>query len=71
MTNLAPFSDDNDATVFVRVLQGDLPSFNSDQLTILAMCSLLSRCWTKEPSERPTAKKFLKSIDWMVSNAGL
>ncbi|KIO21835.1 hypothetical protein M407DRAFT_79907, partial [Tulasnella calospora MUT 4182] len=72
MTSFIPFQDVKDAVVIQRVVRGDLPSVSNDarMLLIQALCSLMIKCWSIDPSKRPTAKDCRQSMRWMVSNAG-
>lgn len=73
MTNSIPFQDVKDAIVIKRVIQGDLPSVTNDSrmLLIQGLCSLMTACWSIDPTERPTARDCCNSITWMVSTIGL
>lgn len=73
MTNSIPFEDVKDAIVIKRVIQGDLPSITNDSRMSLiqALCSLMTACWSIDPTKRPTAMDCSDSIAWMASTTGL
>lgn len=73
MTNEIPFEDiKRDVAIITCVIQGSLPSITNDARfsPILELCSLMSRCWSIVPNNRPTATECETSIRWMVSNVG-
>lgn len=58
MTNSLPFHDaSTDIAIVKRVLRGDLPSLaeNADLSLMHELCSLMTMCWSINPTERPTA----------------
>lgn len=70
MTGTIPFHDvAMDITVIKRVIRGDLPLIAKDvRVSVnLALCSLMAKCWSIDPTKRPTAEDCRKSISWMVS----
>lgn len=70
MTNSIPFQDVQVETVVVaRVIQGNLPSVTDEARLSLVreLYSLMTMCWTMNPTGRPTAEYCRKSMDWMVS----
>lgn len=73
MTNSIPFQDVKDFVVIKRVIQGDLPSIAGEAriMMIQALCSLMAKCWSIDPTKRPTAEECRKSITWMASNSML
>ncbi|KIO33141.1 hypothetical protein M407DRAFT_18006 [Tulasnella calospora MUT 4182] len=68
MTNSIPFQDvHKEAIVIKRVIQGELPSITGDvrMALILRLCSLMSECWSIDPSKRPGAKDCVNLLQWM------
>ncbi|KAG9041609.1 hypothetical protein FS837_012035 [Tulasnella sp. UAMH 9824] len=57
ITGHFPFQKENDFTVVLRVMKGDLPTIeNDDQLKqIQTLCSLMRECWNLDINERATA----------------
>ncbi|KIO28953.1 hypothetical protein M407DRAFT_71148, partial [Tulasnella calospora MUT 4182] len=73
MMDSIPFENISDGMVVMSVIRGDLPSISDDtrMLLIQALCSLLARCWSLDPTKRPTAQECRAEINWMASNTGL
>lgn len=74
MTNSIPFQDvKKDSIVVKRVIQGNLPSVSEHARTLLtrALHSLMIKCWSIDPKERPTAETCRSSMDRMASNVDL
>ncbi|KIO23343.1 hypothetical protein M407DRAFT_27187 [Tulasnella calospora MUT 4182] len=68
MTNSIPFQDvRKDSMVIKHVIDGKLPSVtdHTRMSLILALCSLMIKCWSINPRERPTAEHCRMSMDWM------
>ncbi|KIO26920.1 hypothetical protein M407DRAFT_23857, partial [Tulasnella calospora MUT 4182] len=68
MTNSIPFQHvRKDSMVIKQVIQGDLPSVTDHirMSLILQLCSITIKCWSINPSDRPTAKDCVKLISWM------
>ncbi|KIO33146.1 hypothetical protein M407DRAFT_18008 [Tulasnella calospora MUT 4182] len=68
MTNSIPFQDvHRGTTVIKRVILGELPSLTGDarMALILQLCTLMSECWSTDPSKRPRAEDCVNSLQWM------
>ncbi|KIO26918.1 hypothetical protein M407DRAFT_23856 [Tulasnella calospora MUT 4182] len=68
MTGFIPFQNvRKDSMVIKRVIQGDLPSVTNHvrMSLIMQLCSIIIKCWSINPSERPTAEDCRKFIAWM------
>ncbi|KAG8958975.1 hypothetical protein FRC05_008257 [Tulasnella sp. 425] len=68
LTNSIPFQDVSaDAAVVERVIKGHLPSMNEhDRVSLFEkLCTLMTMCWNSNPSERPTAKDYLRTVSDM------
>lgn len=71
MTNSIPFKDvEMDCVVFTRVILGDLPSVsdNARVTVVQALHSLMTDCWSLDPSKRPSAEDCRNSLSQMVSS---
>ncbi|KIO21978.1 hypothetical protein M407DRAFT_79667, partial [Tulasnella calospora MUT 4182] len=70
MTDKVPFPELNSAGVItLTVIQGAVPSPREDgQLgQIVALCSLMTDCWTFDPKARPSIDRCCNKLKWMVS----
>ncbi|KAG8915643.1 Ephrin type-A receptor 8 [Tulasnella sp. 417] len=68
LTGTIPFSDiPRQAAVIAKVIRGDLPSFanNAQFLQVKALCTIMTRCWSREPGQRPAAKTCQSDLNWM------
>ncbi|KIO32713.1 hypothetical protein M407DRAFT_66466, partial [Tulasnella calospora MUT 4182] len=73
MTNSIPFQNlQKDSIVIKHVIGAKLPSVtdHTRMSLILGLCSVIIKCWSISPHERPTAEHCRKSISWMVSSVG-
>lgn len=69
MTGNFPFYDENNIMVIVRLATGNLPTVGDNQQLsqLQALCSLMTDCWSIEPSKRPTSSSCTEYINrWMV-----
>lgn len=73
MTNSIPLQDVSDTAVIARVVMGILPNVtdNARMSLIQELCSLMTKCWSNDPDQRPTAADCRKSIGSMVSDFSL
>ncbi|KIO23329.1 hypothetical protein M407DRAFT_78172, partial [Tulasnella calospora MUT 4182] len=70
MTNSIPFQDvRKDSMIIKQVIDGKLPSVtdHTRMSLILRLCSLMIKCWSINPCERPTAEDCRKWMSWVVS----
>lgn len=70
MKNSIPFENvQKDSAVIKQVIQGELPSVTDHvrMSLILQLSSIIKQCWSINPSKRPTAGEFRKSMGWMAS----
>ncbi|KAG8915243.1 Receptor-interacting serine/threonine-protein kinase 2 [Tulasnella sp. 408] len=67
MTNSMPFQGVAEAMVMRRVIRGDLPPIADDAriMLIKILYSFMMRCWSLDPSKRPTAKDCRDEFQWM------
>ncbi|KIO32719.1 hypothetical protein M407DRAFT_18478, partial [Tulasnella calospora MUT 4182] len=68
MTNSIPFQDvRKDSMVIKHVIEGKLPSVtdHTRMSLIVRLCSVMIKCWSIKPRERPTAEDCRKLIGWM------
>ncbi|KIO32716.1 hypothetical protein M407DRAFT_66312, partial [Tulasnella calospora MUT 4182] len=73
MTNSIPFQTvRKDSMIIKHVIDGKLPSVtdHTRMSLILELCSVMIKCWSINPRERPTAEDCRKSIKWMVGSVG-
>lgn len=73
MTDSIPFEDVSaDIVVVERVIKGDLPPVDDQgRLSLIQeLCSLVTMCWKRNPTERPTANDCQRLIEKMVNAAG-
>ncbi|KAG8972921.1 hypothetical protein FRC05_009475, partial [Tulasnella sp. 425] len=72
MTGNFPFYDENNIMVIVRLATGNLPTVGDNQQLsqLQALCSLMTDCWSIEPSKRPTSSSCTEYInrwmDWVI-----
>ncbi|KIO23333.1 hypothetical protein M407DRAFT_27181 [Tulasnella calospora MUT 4182] len=68
MTNFTPFQNVQASDMVVqRVVQGDLPlaTDHARASLIRALYTLMTECWSIDPSKRPTASSCQKGMKWM------
>ncbi|KIO32712.1 hypothetical protein M407DRAFT_101088 [Tulasnella calospora MUT 4182] len=68
MTNSIPFQNILKGSMIIKhVVDGKLPSVtdHTRMSLILELCSLMIKCWSINPRERPTAEDCRKSMDWI------
>ncbi|KIO27943.1 hypothetical protein M407DRAFT_22850 [Tulasnella calospora MUT 4182] len=68
MTNSIPFQHvQKDSMIIKHVIDGKLPSVtdHTRMSLILELCSLMIKCWSINPGERPTAEDCRKLMRWM------
>ncbi|KIO23328.1 hypothetical protein M407DRAFT_78217, partial [Tulasnella calospora MUT 4182] len=73
MTNSIPFEDvRKDSMIIKQVIDGKLPSVtdHTRMSLIMSLCSLMIKCWSINPCERPTAEDCRKLMSWMVGRVG-
>ncbi|KIO23338.1 hypothetical protein M407DRAFT_214839 [Tulasnella calospora MUT 4182] len=71
MTNSIPFQDvRKDSIIIKHVIDGKLPSVTKHgrMSLIITLCSLMIKCWSINPCERPTAEDCRKLMSHMVSS---
>ncbi|KIO23336.1 hypothetical protein M407DRAFT_27183 [Tulasnella calospora MUT 4182] len=68
MTNSIPFQDVRKNSMIIKhVIDGKLPSVtdHTRMSLIMKLCSLMIKCWSINPFERPTAEDCQKLMSWM------
>ncbi|KAG9041771.1 hypothetical protein FS837_011763 [Tulasnella sp. UAMH 9824] len=68
ITGNFPFSNENDVTVIVRIITGDIPDVRDDsQLQqIKALCSIMMECWRLDASKRPSVAQCLNMMSFLA-----
>ncbi|KIO26028.1 hypothetical protein M407DRAFT_49644, partial [Tulasnella calospora MUT 4182] len=58
MTSNFPFEGNNDVSVVVQIIHGNVPSVHGDGRLdqVMAFANLIIDCWSLHPSKRPTAQ---------------
>lgn len=68
MTGSIPFENvTKDSIVIIQVIRGDLPSVTDHvrMSLMLELCSIMTKCWSINLGERPTAQGCRKFMGWM------
>ncbi|KAG9041773.1 hypothetical protein FS837_011765 [Tulasnella sp. UAMH 9824] len=71
ITGNFPFANENNTTVIVRIIRGDIPEVRDDsQLEqIKALCSIMMECWTLDAIKRPSVtqcRNLMSFLAWSV-----
>ncbi|KAH7818199.1 putative Protein tyrosine and serine/threonine kinase [Monocercomonoides exilis] len=61
LTNEIPFGEVDAATAGARIQQGERPSL--DRFPAHPLTNLIQRCWSHEPSERPSVQEFIFELE--------